>query len=517
MVFKRDGIWARGVLLMGCAMGVLSLSEARPYFDQRSDLLIAQFDSKPDEDDIHTQAALGCMLAHPSFAGINYYAVAGAYGVQKDSFTFIDSTDLFNLAFGPENEKWTNAHKDRAASVVRIKTVAKAVLEAGGTVWVQEAGQSDVTADWVAALIADGISADLIKDQVIVVQHSHWNQNNTDKPDLAYVKAKTTYVKLDDGNKDPGTGAYWTPNFTTKVPAYLDAAKRSSNTVAKALWIEADRVCDEVVASWENPRIAAGGLDYSDTVEDWWIFHDETDVRDVASFWTKYVSDEQIKEVVPAKVDAPKAKRVVHDKAYNEKGGLVVVEVENTASELGLWIEKTDELKNGHTGASYLEFTGNTPKSGPATSPMEYAFKINQSGLYTIHLRCARETIGTRKDLANDCYIRVEGLYGEGPKAGTQHKSQAVLSVLMSDTKFFGGDDHSFVWASGNRLDPGGHNNKRVAIYDFREGETYTLVVSGRSQKFKLDRLVFRHESVAVEAAQNSALPESDLVTLQER
>ena len=33
---------------------------------------------------------------------------------------------------------------------------------------------------------------------------------------------------------------------------------------------------------------------------------------------------------------------------------------------------------------------------------------------------------------------------------------------------------------------------KRVAVYDFLAGETYNLVISGRSQEFKLDRVVFR-------------------------
>ncbi|WP_430936026.1 hypothetical protein [Saccharicrinis sp. 156] len=39
-------------------------SFARPIFDKKKDILIAQFDSKPDTDDIHAQAALGCMLLH---------------------------------------------------------------------------------------------------------------------------------------------------------------------------------------------------------------------------------------------------------------------------------------------------------------------------------------------------------------------------------------------------------------------------------------------------------------------
>ena len=68
-------------------------------------------------------------------------------------------------------------------------------------------------------------------------------------------------------------------------------------------------------------------------------------------------------------------------------------------------------------------------------------------------------------------------------------------------TKFFGGDDNKFVWASGNRLDPGGHRNKRVAVYNFKPG-VYTLVLSGRSKLFKVDRIFLRHEAIAKEKAE---------------
>ena len=127
---------------------VLNQTVARPEFDKSNDLLLAQFDSKPDADDIQAQAALGSMLAHPNLAGVNCFAVAGAIGTQGG--TFIHSEGLFTMAFGAENIDWTDANSDWPASVTRIKEKVRAVLDAGGTVWVQEAGQSNMTADWVA-------------------------------------------------------------------------------------------------------------------------------------------------------------------------------------------------------------------------------------------------------------------------------------------------------------------------------------------------------------------------------
>lgn len=192
---------------------------------------------------------------------------------------------------------------------------------------------------------------------------------------------------------------------------------------------------------------------------------------------------------------------------YQEKKGLVVIELENTSSKLGKW-KKSKELK-GFAGKGYLQFTGNKPKGGKATSPIEYRFKISKGGLYHLHLHCAKQTVDGRSDLANDCYIRVEGDYEAGPKAGDTHKDQAPLKMLKSDTKIYGGADKKFAWATGNRLDPGGHNNKRVVVYNFKAGEEYKIVISGRSQLFQIDRLVFRRDDVKTADAQDLKLPES--------
>lgn len=186
---------------------------------------------------------------------------------------------------------------------------------------------------------------------------------------------------------------------------------------------------------------------------------------------------------------------------YVEQNGLVIMEAENTSSDLDLWIQKT--AVSGYTGTSYIEFTGNTPISGPAKSPLEYTFDVTTSGLYYLHLFVSRETVDSRTDVANDGYIRLDGEYGQGPNAGNTHGKDAPLANLKASTKFYGGNNNQFVWATGNRLDLGGHNNKRVAVYDLTAGESYTFTMHGRSQLFKVDRIVFRHTDVAAASAQD--------------
>ncbi len=196
---------------------------------------------------------------------------------------------------------------------------------------------------------------------------------------------------------------------------------------------------------------------------------------------------------------------------YLEADGLVVMEIENTASPYELWVKKT--TITGYTGSGHLEFTGNRTSNGPPTSPLEFRFKISKAGLYYFHLHCAKDTThGQPGDHSNDCYIRVEGDYAAGPNAGNEHGDDAPLSALQSDTKYYGGGANAWAWVRGNNLDLGGDRNKRVPVYDFKAGEEYKLVVSGRSKYFNINRIVYRHADTAVRDAHDLERSESEFL-----
>ena len=272
-------------------VSLISISEAASQtFNKDSDLLLANFDLKPDEDDVMAAAALASMLNHPDFHGVDYYAVAGAYGNQdKHEFISIAVPDFYNVLFGAENEKWTDAHANWEASVARAEKKVKAVLTAGGKVFVQEAGQSDFTNDVLKAAIKDGIPLATINQNVIVVQHSKWNENHTRTPKLDWVKDNTVYQKIADGN----ACCNGTPEYKTAETKWLEAAKSATNKNLKTreFWTQADDICTKWGASWSNKTIAAGGLDFSDTVEIWQIFNIGDKAKDVATFWSNYVID----------------------------------------------------------------------------------------------------------------------------------------------------------------------------------------------------------------------------------
>jgi hypothetical protein len=195
---------------------------------------------------------------------------------------------------------------------------------------------------------------------------------------------------------------------------------------------------------------------------------------------------------------------------YLEQDGLIIMEMENTPTELGLWVFENDLA--GYTGSGYFRFMGNTPINGPPNSPLEYKFKVTTPGYYYLHLHMAKTRYDDREDLANDVYVRLEGNFGPGPNPGNSHGDDAQLQDLQQDTKLFGGGIDQFRWSSGNVLDLGGHNNKRIAIYQLNACEEYTLTVSGRSQLCRVDRIMFRHESITKNSAENLNNPESSLL-----
>src|SRR6056297_38140 len=79
---------------------------------------------------------------------------------------------------------------------------------------------------------------------------------------------------------------------------------------------------------------------------------------------------------------------------FQESGGIVTIEMESTFGQpLGNWVPGTAV----------------DPEQGPPSDPLEYVFKINKSGVYSLHLHCAKlnqEFNGRmRNDVANDAYV----------------------------------------------------------------------------------------------------------------
>lgn len=195
------------------------------------------------------------------------------------------------------------------------------------------------------------------------------------------------------------------------------------------------------------------------------------------------------------------------DKVFDEVGGTVIMEMESTLSPLGDWKKRTS--LQPMTGDCYLEFTGNNPGVGPPTSPLKYTFRINSPGNYWISLRTHKRLTGddgvtARSDMCNDCYVRVEGDYESGD-------AKLPLSWLKKDMKFWG-NAADLDWKNWSNKVVGDHDAIRTVRYQFKAGQLYTLVVSGRAQRFSVDRIVVTRNE---EQRLNDADPESNLVNLK--
>lgn len=182
-------------------------------------------------------------------------------------------------------------------------------------------------------------------------------------------------------------------------------------------------------------------------------------------------------------------------KVFEGQDGLVIMEVESTRSSKGKW----KEMKSipGYTGACHFEFTGNKPAMGPPKNPLKYEFTVDKEGVYHLMIRAHKRLAGEEKDKCNDCYVRLEGDFesaGKTPK-----------DILEEDTKLYGGSADGWGWT--DKLDV--KHKKWPAVYKLKAGEEYTLIISGRSQRFNMDRIIFKHKSVKDGKAKDPKQPES--------
>ena len=241
----------------GAAQSECSAAARIGLFEPSRDLLVANYDSKPDVDDLQAVAGLGAVLKHPAYSCVDYIAAAGAYGSQGGDF--LPAAELFTLAFG---DKWQDAHADREAAIATLAQRMEATIAAGGRVWVAEAGQSDVTAAAVERLPRE------MWTSVHVVQHSYWNESMTSQAAMQTVVYNTRYHRVQDGNF-PDNGS---PAFNTEDGSHWQALLADPRI--GPIWAEAKRLSDlhNPEADYVNPAVAAGGLDFSDTVEIAYIF-----------------------------------------------------------------------------------------------------------------------------------------------------------------------------------------------------------------------------------------------------
>lgn len=252
---------------------LLQLSFIKLYgqsFNPSKDLIALHYDNAADLDDGQSAAADRTLIQTKyGTAWLNKHLsiINGTYGTNANIFNEKSSV-VMNAVWG---NSWLSAHKYWNAAVRKAGKKWVKTIKKSGKVWIKEGGQSDFTADVIMYIKSNYSSINTLKN-VILVQHSKWNENKTTPAKLVYVKANTKYIKIRDAN------AYCVIHHgSPSIKQFVDAALL--NPIYKKYW----------KASFKYyPPFAkkSGKIDYSDTGELMYILGlDELNIEEFQSIY----------------------------------------------------------------------------------------------------------------------------------------------------------------------------------------------------------------------------------------
>jgi|GEM_PF-3792724 len=203
---------------------------------------------------------------------------------------------------------------------------------------------------------------------------------------------------------------------------------------------------------------------------------------------------------------------------FVERDGFVVMEAETIAIPDGHEWELGADLA-GHTGSGYYAFLGNRICNGPAGSPLRYDFTVETDARFELRMRmtkilhcafgdaredghcvskgscdragapneadqCLDEGTCLRDDLSNDVFVHIEDTDGNY----VAWKDQPDDTIGDPIKLFVGGaETDAWRWTNTRNLDVS--HAKWDAHWDLAPG-AYTLVLQGRSQLTRVDRIV---------------------------
>ncbi len=405
------------------------------------DLISLHYDFAPDRDDAHSSVAAMTLLGA---LNIRPMVVTGAVGDGNRSRYINDAPRYQDVIWGSGGHVVALGRWD--AAVDSVASVWSEVTDRGGRVYVAEGGQSDFTADVIRRLSAMGRYS---RDQVQVIQHSVWNENQSNQSDLNYVRNNARYLKIDDGN---GAGA--TADLNQQSASFLSWARGGRDARE---WNEAFRFL--------NP---ANKLDFSDTVE---LLH-------ILGIGTDQISSpDTFARFVDSVAGGNGSVAAGNNNAGTSAGNVIVVEAESFASKAAGW-----RVMSAHGGGSgtYLELLPDTrvTHSDPLISGQNFW-----------------DTPGTGPTITYNVDFAVAGEYRVDARAYSTGSEDNGIHVGINGSWPASGarmqwctGKHSWTWSSAQRTSSNHCGVPNSITIDVPSAGMHQVMFSAREDGFELDQ-----------------------------
>jgi len=189
------------------------------------------------------------------------------------------------------------------------------------------------------------------------------------------------------------------------------------------------------------------------------------------------------------------------DPVFVEDNGLIVVEAESILLTSGddslLWQRETD--LDGFYGDSFVRFTGNSPSNGKPDGRRSLYFLISHPGQYQLAIRSWKNNT-QHDDYSNDCYSRLIGAEG--------------FRGIWTKT-YNGFKPNVWTWSTTHYPAKRFDMEPMAPVYNLTQAPAvYELQLAGRSQHYRMDRIVLFHEDLVARGfAQHRTRSESARLT----
>ena len=195
--------------------------------DLSTDLIALHYDHAPDPDDTHATAAGHQVALRLGFEPI---VVGGAHGTGNEDRYKPATEQIMDVVWGSNG--WADSNRPQSVQISADRW--EETLNSCGDIWIAEGGQSDFSADVVRELL-DRMPGLDTEARIHLVQHSGWNEDQTNNGDLAFVQRVTDYTKIDSGNAVNDTADLNEANY--RGP-FIDAALESETGAGWAAALE---------------------------------------------------------------------------------------------------------------------------------------------------------------------------------------------------------------------------------------------------------------------------------------